>query len=116
MNRAEYRRQTKAAAKKEKQYNLKMSDIEQLRNKMRDEAVVQASNTAFILLLSLPLIVLRDKYGFGRKRLEDFQEFLLAQYECFSAGMITLDELKGIILAETGMQVKTEKDFEVQKE
>lgn len=115
MNRAEYRRQAKEAVKKEKQFNLRMSDIEQLRNKMRDEAVVQASNTAFILLLSLPLIVLRDKYGFGKKRLEDFQEELLKQYECFSEGRITLDELKQVITDETGMQIKTEKDFEVFK-
>jgi len=104
MNRAERRRNCRTEAKADKTINIKTADVE----KMKSEAAEQAVDTVFVLLLALPLIVLRDKHGFGKKRLEAFEEDLLTQYRCFSEGRISLEELRGIIRSETGMTVRTQ--------
>ena len=63
MNRAERRRQAKMQSKGEKTINIKAYDIESI----KQSATRQAANKAFVMMLSIPLMVLRDKYGFGKK-------------------------------------------------
>lgn len=102
MNRQERRRQKLDS--KPKTYTLTDTQIAQ----MKADAVEQASSKAFIAMLGLPLVALR-KFGFGKERLERFEEELLRQYRCFEQGYITLDELKQIIRDETGMEVSDNK-------
>lgn len=99
MNRQD-RRKNKITTKP-KTYILTDAQIAQI----KADAVREASNVAFIALLGLPLVALR-KFGFGKKRLEEFLEELLRQYKCFEEDYITLDELKQIIFDETGMKVE----------
>lgn len=56
--------------------------------------------------IGLSLIVLRDKYGFGKKRLEAFADEFLKQLKCVENGAVTLEELHEVIKKETGMEVK----------
>ena len=56
-------------------------------------------------MLGLPLIVLRDDFGFGKQRLERFEDRLMEQYECFDEGYIDLETLKKVIRQETGAAV-----------
>ena len=49
--------------------------------------------------------MLRDKYGFGKKRLEAFTEEVLLQLKCVENGKVGLDEIHDIIKKETGMEV-----------
>lgn len=84
-----------------KTYTLTDVQIKQIKLSEAEEA----SRKAFIAMLGLPLIVLRDDYGFGKKRLEEFTEALMKQYKCFEKDYITLEELKKIIFDETGMKV-----------
>lgn len=102
MNRQERRRQKLDS--KPKIYTLTDTQISQ----MKTDAVAQASSKAFIAMLGLPLVALR-KFGFGKERLERFEEELLRQYRCFEQGYITLDELNQIIRDETGMEVSENK-------
>lgn len=102
MGRAEYRRQKREQSKSSKIYN--MTPI-QIRN-LKDQATDKAVNKAFVLMLGFPLIVLHDKFGYGKKRLERFIDELLKQYEAFDEGRITLDDLMETIEAETGVKVK----------
>lgn len=98
MNRQERRRQKLDC--KPKTYILTDTQIAQIKS----DAVAQASSKAFVAMLGLPLVALR-KFGFGKERLERFEEELLRQYRCFEQGYITLEELKQIIRDETDMEV-----------
>lgn len=56
-------------------------------------------------MLCLPMIVLHDKYGWGKKRLSDFMNHVLEQYDSFNKNFITLDDLWNTIEKETGVKM-----------
>ena len=105
MNRAERRRLQKkgVAVKKEPTINIKYSDIQ----KMKEEAMNKAVDTAFILMLGLPVLVLRDNWGFGKVRLERFIDQVIDMYEAFNEGYLTLDDIQKVIEEETGIEIIT---------
>ena len=53
-----------------------------------------------------PLIILRDKYGFGAKRLEDFVEYLHDYMEYVSNGDLSLDDISKTLKEEVGIEIK----------
>ena len=109
MNRAQRR-----AAKKNKQfmqrdpvYNVKESDL----SNMKSKATEQAVDTAMILLLSIPVKVMHDKYGWGmKKRLPELAEALIDEYQEFADGNMTLEEYQEMVYEYCGM--KFEKNTE----
>jgi len=101
VNRAERRRQKKATTKADKVVNIKAADVTQI----KENATIEAANKAFILMLAIPMIVLRDDFGFGGKRLTKFIDRALEQYKCFESGAVTIDELRQIIYEETGVSI-----------
>lgn len=104
MTRAELKRQKREETKQTKVYHLTEAQIK----KIKLDAVREAIEKTFVLLLGLPLIVLRDKEGYGKKRLERFQDYLIEQYKCFDEGYMGLDEVKKVIEEETGCKVREE--------
>ncbi len=58
MGRAERRRLEREKSKAQKVYTLTQAQIDDLKKRAVDEAV----NTAFILMLAIPIMVLHDKY------------------------------------------------------
>ena len=105
MNRAERRRLQKKGipVKKEPVINIKYSDVQ----KMKDEAIKKAADTAFLLMLGLPVLVLRDNWGFGTVRLERFIDQVIDMYEAFNEGYLTLDDIQKVIEEETGIEIIT---------
>jgi hypothetical protein len=101
VNRAERRRQKKVAAKADRVVNIKAADV----TRIKENATIGAANKAFILMLAIPMIVLRDDFGFGGKRLTKFIDRALEQYKCFESGAVTIDELRQIIYEETGVSI-----------
>lgn len=109
MNRAQRR-----AAKKNKQfvqrdpvYNLKESDLSSIKNK----ATRQAIDTAMTLLLSIPVKVMHDKYGWGmKKRLPELAEALIDEYQEFADGNMSLEEYQEMVYEYCG--VKFQKNTE----
>lgn len=73
--------------------------------KLKADAVKEASEKAFVAMLGLPLITLRDKFDFEQAGLERFTDELLEEYKCFDEGYIGLDELKRVIKDETGVKI-----------
>lgn len=100
MNRQE-RRKNKDAAKP-KVYTLTEDQIKQIRYEERNKAI----DAAFTAMLGLPLLALRDVYGFGKERLERFIDNLLEKYDSFREGYITLEDLQQTIKDETGVELK----------
>ena len=87
---------------KKKQQNIGLT-INQVNRAMIQR---EATEQSMLMLIGLPLIVLRDKYGFGKKRLEQFTEEVLRQVKCVENGIVSLEKIHEVIKKETGMEVK----------
>lgn len=107
MNRKQ-RRETKTA-KKEPVYNLKASDIQRIKQEAAEEAV----DTAITLLLAIPIKILHDQYGWGtKKRLPEFGEKLIDEYQDFTDGKLTLKEYSELVFEYTGIKFEKNKEYD----
>lgn len=103
MNRAERRRLEKQGkiALKEPTINVKASDI----TSIKEDAAKKAADKAFFLMLGLPLMVLHDKWGFGKVRGERFIEQVLDLYDSFEKGYLSLDDIHNCLWEEGGIKL-----------
>ena len=100
MSRAEQRRAKREAEAKKKTYVLTVEQIEQIKKKATDDALHQA----MVLLFGIPVLVLREQYGWGaQKRLPEFAEHLTDYYQEFAEGQWTVEEYEKIVLDYTGI-------------
>lgn len=99
MNRAERRRSAKQA-EKPKTYVLNEDQIRQIKM----DAVNEATNKAFRMFLSIPVMVLHDKFGFGKMRLSRFMNYALIWYESVQNDETRLAELVKIAEDECGIR------------
>lgn len=99
MNRAERRRNK---LEKPKVYTLTDEQIKQI----KQDAIDDATNKAFGAMLGLPLLALRDTFGFGKERLSRFMDDLINKYDSFERGYITLEDLINTAQEETGIKIE----------
>ena len=110
MNRAERR---KSGIKESvKTYTLNDLQIKQI----KDDAVKEAIDTAFILMLGLPVMIIHDKYPKKKKKVVDgkgreerFTDLLLDLYDSFDKGYLTLDDILNCIKEECGIDISRKK-------
>lgn len=104
MNRAQRRKAMKNkqyVPRKEPVYNLKSSDI----SNMKKTATSDAIDTAMALLLSIPIKVMHDKYGWGmKKRLPEFADALIDEYQEFADGNMSLEEYQEMVYEYCGVK------------
>lgn len=100
MNRAERRRLEKKNNKKEPVYNMSQGHI----NKIKEDTYELATEDAMILLFSLTIRVMKERYGFGRKRLPELAEFLTDAYQEFDESGRTLKEEAEFVYQMTGIK------------
>lgn len=107
MNRAERRR--KNANKSVTTYNLNADQMAA----MKVKATADAVDTAFILMLGLPVMVIHDHMtdlwkktvdGVGRE--ERFLNYVLDLYDSFNRGYVSLEDLLDTIKSETGLDIQ----------
>ena len=98
MNRAERRRSARQQ-EKPKTYVLTEDQI----NKMKMDAVNEATRRAFMMFLSIPVMILRDKFGFGKQRLTRFMDYALIWYEAVQNNEVSLLELVKVAKDECGI-------------
>lgn len=91
--------------KKEPVINVKRNDLRKYADEAAEKLRQEAVDTAFITALAVPIYVLRHKYGFGKKRLSEFLDQVLTQYECISTDHVSLQDMRDLILEETGVEV-----------
>lgn len=104
MGRAELRRQARDKVNKQKTYTLTVEQIEDIKKSATNEAL----DTAFILMLGLPVMVVHDKFGKLMKkenRLKNLADEILELYDTFKEGRITLDDVIQTIKEETGVDI-----------
>ncbi len=91
MNRAELRRQAKMNAKKEKVYTLTQAQID----KMKEDAVQEAVDVSFALMLAVPTNVLGRCYWekSATKRIPQFLDECLSLYESIGSGTVQISDL-----------------------
>lgn len=100
MNRAERRRSAKHQ-EKPKTYVLTEDQIQQIKR----EAAAQATRRAFVMFMSIPIMVLRDKFGFGKTRLARFMEYALTWYESILCDETKITEVVKVAEEECGIKI-----------
>ena len=110
MNRAERRSRAKQGllVVKEPVINVKASDIQNIKK----EATTNAADTAFFLMLAIPVMVIHDKYPQlmrrnveGKPRAERFADLCIDLYDSFDKGYVTLDDLADCLWEEAGIKL-----------
>lgn len=99
MNRAERRKLKRE--EKEKTFTMKGSDIEEIKK----QVMKKTSKFAFDYIVSIPLIVLRDEFGFGQKRCERFCEAAAELLESINSGHLSLEDIRETIEKELNMEL-----------
>ena len=107
MNRAERRKS--GIKESAKTYTLNDSQIKQI----KDDAVKEAIDTAFILMLGLPVMIIHDKYPQlmkkvvdGKGREERFTDLLLDLYDSVDKGYVSFEDLKDCLKEECGIEIE----------
>lgn len=103
MNRAQRRQQAKSfmTTNKKPMYRMKPKDYVAMKKK----AVIEGVDNALVLLLSIPVKVLCDNYGWtAENELPDFVEHMINEYESFSNGDITLEDYQEIVYQKCGVK------------
>ena len=110
MNRAERRKQAKLTGSpivRDPIISMKKSDI----SRIKQEATQKATDIAISLLLSIPIKVMYEKYGWGtKKRLPELAEALTDEYQRFADGEMTLEEYREMVFEYCGVKFKSEQE------
>ena len=76
--------------------------IKQIR-KMKAEEYEKGQQEALNIVNVFPLLVLRDKFGFGKKRLKRFSEEYLEVIDAYNKDYLDFDDVVKMIEEETGI-------------
>lgn len=99
------RRQAERKLKKAKvTYNFNNEQIEAI----KEGSTKVAASQALTMMLAIPIKVLRDEEGYGKKRLRRFVDNVITVYEDFDNGLFTMDDLQKMVLEETGIDLMAE--------
>lgn len=79
-----------------------------LTHKEVEKMKLEAIDKALERINLLPLLVLRDKFGFGEVRLNRYIDHLIIAVEDFNQGRFTLEDIERMLKEETNVVVKME--------
>lgn len=123
MNRAEIRRLEREKIKeKTRTYNLTkaqldalvrervLSELNDIKAKIKKEATEDAVNTAMVLMLTLPLKVLMDDYWTGEQleQIPEFTDKVIEYYEKWQNGELDIDKLREDLWNYAGVRLEGE--------
>lgn len=80
--------------------------IEAERQKAFKDGFIKGKDDSFDLMVALPMIVLRDKYGFGATRLERFIEQMIEVFDSIHEGYVSFSDLLNALKDETGIDIR----------
>lgn len=101
MNRQQRRNQRRQLEKGDRLYTLKTENIQ----RMKTEATAKASEQAFLLMFGLPVMVLRDKWGFGKTRLLRFVEQVMELQRDVLDDRLSIEDVHRALEDELGIQI-----------
>jgi len=91
MNRKKLKRQLLS-----KPVTLTTKEVEKMKQKATD-------NAAEIINL-FPLLILRDKFGFGKVRIERYLDYYAEMMEAYNAGYFSLKDIEKVLHGELGLK------------
>lgn len=74
-------------------YNFTLEQIENIKRKTVEDTVDRVSREAFQRMMVLSLLVLRDEWGFGEKRISRFMDQLSVLIVDVSEGRLSMDDI-----------------------
>ncbi|MBQ7265118.1 MAG: hypothetical protein IJS61_03380 [Firmicutes bacterium] len=101
MNRAQRR-----AMEKEQRNNEVPAEFERVVKRASQESRKRSMAEAFAYMLAIPAMVVRDKCGFGAKRLNQFVDWVVDLSNSVETFYVTIDDLKQTIFEETGVSLE----------
>lgn len=72
--------------------------------KRKAEVMAKAVHDAFMLFMSIPVMVLHDKFGFGKIRFDRFMNYVLMWYESVQNGEFTIEHIVEIAESVSGIK------------
>lgn len=92
--------------KKTPTYQMTLEQIEAERRKSFDDGFRKGKDDSFDLMVALPMIILRDKYGFGATRLEKFTDYMIEVFDSIGEGYVSFSDLLNALKDETGIDIR----------
>lgn len=90
---------------KQRKAQLNQFKVNSLKKGMR----LEATDVAISIMKSVPLLVLRDKYGFGAKRLKDFQNYIDEMIKDIADNRLDFIDIITVLKEETGIEIEVPK-------
>lgn len=78
-----------------------MKQIEDMQEKWYRKGIQDSADLA----VAVPMMVLRDPYNFGRKRLEDFGELYSDMFDSVTKGCLNVPDMIRTLKEETGIEI-----------
>lgn len=91
--------------KKTPTYNVTFKDIENYIQKGYEKGRKETIERASQLSMAVPIMVLRDEFGFGEKRIDKFIAAYIELYDSISEGYLDLKDIIKTINEETGVKI-----------
>lgn len=85
-------------------YNFTLEQIENIKRKTVEDTVDRVSREAFQRMMVLSLLVLRDEWGFGEKRISRFMDQLSVLIVDVSEGRLSMDDIATTLEKELGLE------------
>ena len=76
--------------------------------KRKAEIMAKAVHDAFMLFMSIPVMVLHDKFGFGKIRFDRFIHYVLVWYESVQSGETAIEHIVEIAENVSGIKLLKE--------
>lgn len=109
MNRAERRKAGITA--KPRTYVLTDVEIQRIKEEIKKEIEAEveqrAVDKAFIMLLGIPVLVIRNQHNFGKIRIIRFVESMMGWYESICSGDVAMKEVVDVLHEEADMDIIT---------
>lgn len=91
--------------KKTPTYNVTFKDIENYLQKGYEKGRKESIDRASQLSMVVPIMVLRDEFGFGKKRIDKFIAAYIELYNSISEDRLDLKDIIKTINEETGVKI-----------
>lgn len=100
--------------------NMVKKEVDKYRQSSRQEMLAEFSKkiapiaemNSFLYLMYTALITARDKFGFGKDRLNRLADGIMSHYECITSGHVTPQEMSDEIYKITGIRFElTDEDL-----
>lgn len=94
----------KEQKKKKRIYTLTQEQLDNMKKDFVEEACQKAQEEILVLFLSIPVKIAKEHYRFSRKKLENFCNFIIEEYESLNLNEVNLEECKELLYEECGMR------------